>query len=215
MRNLLTAWLAVSVMTIVSAVYLVSALLYLAPPNPVTLLHLPAVRGLLHPFFAQNWHLFAPNPIRMNLVLTVRCSTGAQVTPWLDPFTPWLAQHHRNRFSPMGKMLRVPQNAMFAVLGRSADEWRPLICRRTPEAPMCRGEDPASRRQRDLGVFILQRVGSAVCDQVAGSGRVRYVQPRILIHEPPPWSKRMLPAGAGSTKYLPLPWLPYVPVSGS
>jgi len=214
MRNPVTAWLAATVMATISAGYVVSALLYLSPPNPVSLLHLPAIRGVLHPFFAQNWHLFAPNPIRMNLVLTVRCEIGGRVTPWLDPFTPWLAQHHRNRFSPMGKMLRIPQNAMFAVLGRSADEWRPLICRRTPEAPLCRGEDPASRRQRDLGLFILRRVSSVVCDRVAGAGHVSHVQPRILIHEPPPWSKRMLPADAGSTRYLALPWQAYVAVRG-
>lgn len=209
MRGPTTAWIAAAVMTMVSMVYLASALIYLAPPNPVSLLHLQTVRGLLHPFFAQNWHLFAPNPIRTNLVLTVRCKVGPRITPWLDPYTPWLVQHHRNRFSPMGKMLRVPQHAMFAVLGRSADEWRPLVCRRTPDSPFCRGEDPLARRQRELGLYILQRISSVVCDGVAGPGHAESVQPRILIHEPPPWSKRTLPASAGSTKYLALPWMPY------
>ena len=63
-------------------------------------------------------------------------------------------------------------------------------------------------------MYILQRVGSAVCDGVAGPGNAGYVQPRILIHEPPPWSKRMLPASAGSTRYLQLPWLRYMPARG-
>jgi len=205
-----TAWLAAAMMAAAFVVYVTSVLLYLAPPNPLSLLHARAIRGLLHPFFSQNWHLFAPNPVRTNLVLTVRCRIGGRVTSWVDPFTPWLARHHRSRVSPMGKMLRIPQNAMFAVLGRSADDWRPLICRRTPQAPLCRGEDPASRRQRELGLLVLQRAGSAVCDRIAGGGRIGGVQLRILIHEPPPWSRRMLPAEAGSTKYLALPWLPYL-----
>lgn len=208
------AWLAAVVMAVVFVAYITTALLYLAPPNPLSLLHAQAIRGLLHPFFSQNWHLFAPNPVRTNLVLTVRCRVGGQVTPWIDPFTPWLARHHRNRVSPMGKMLRIPQNAMFAVLGRSTDEWRPLICRRMPEAPLCRGEDPGSRRQRELGLYVLQRVGSAVCDRAASGGQIGGVQPRILIHEPPPWSRRMWPAEAGSTTYLRLPWLPHVPAGG-
>jgi hypothetical protein len=215
MRYPVTAWLAAAVMGAAFVVYVTSAVIYLAPPNPVSLLHARAVRTLLHPLFSQNWHLFAPNPVRTNLVLTVRCRIDGRVTPWIDPFTPWLAEHHRNRFSPMGKVLRIPQNAMYAVLGRTGDEWRPLICRRTPQAPTCRGEDPAARRQRELGLSVLQRVGSAVCDRVAGGRPVSAVQPRILIHEPPPWSRRALPAEAGSTKYLALPWLPHVRAGGS
>ena len=106
------AWTSVVVMAVAFLVYVGSAVLYLAPPNPLSLQSLPAIRAILHPFFSQNWHLFAPNPIRSNFVLTVRCRVNGQTSPWHDPFTPLQAQHHRHRFSPMGKVTRVPFNSM-------------------------------------------------------------------------------------------------------
>lgn len=204
-------WCFMTGALLAAAGYLGGTFLYLAPPNPLTLAWLPAIHAMLHPFFIQNWHLFAPNPVRTNLVLSVRCRVGRAPTPWHDPFTAWLARHHRSRLSPMGKVLRIPQNAMYIFLGKSGDDWRPLLCRRLREHPVCRGEDPAARRRQELGHFVLQRVGSAACDQLVRSGRAEGVQVRILIHEPPPWSKRHLPAEAGSTRYLELPWMPYTP----
>jgi len=205
----------ISVMSGLSAMYVANTFLYLSPPNPLTLKLWPLIRTIQEPFFVQNWHLFAPNPVRTNLVLTVRCRIGDKVTPWRDPMTPLLARHHRSRLSPMGKMIRIPQNAMHLVLGRTSDEWRSLICRRSKDHPTCRGEDQASRRARELGQFLLHRIASGVCDGVAEYGRVTSVQTRILIHEPPVWSMRDMPAEAGSTKYITLPWMPYMPRGSS
>jgi hypothetical protein len=189
--------------------YVVNTALYLAPPNPLTLRVLPVVMAIQHPWFSQNWHLFAPSPIRSNILLTVRCRVGDRITPWHDPMSPWLAAHHRSRLSPMGKLLRLPMNAMFMVLGRTSDDWRHLLCRRTPDAPPCRETDPGMRRQREVGLLVLRRIASATCDRLAGPARADAVQPRILIHDPPPWSRRHLPAEAGTTRYVLLPWMPY------
>jgi hypothetical protein len=170
---------------------------------------LPIIYGLQHPLFAQNWHLFAPNPVHSNFVLTVRCRTGRAVTPWHDVTTPLLARHHRNRASPMGRVLRVQQNAVHLALGWNPDDWRTLICRRDPAHPTCGGGDAPAQQRRAMGRVVLRRVASAACDAVAGRGRSSHVQTRLLIHDPPRWSQRHLPAGAGSTRYLTLPWEAY------
>lgn len=194
-----------------AVVYVTNTFLYLAPANPVKLRHARVIYGIEQPLFSQNWHLFAPNPIKTNFVLAIRCRTRRDVTPWRDPFTPLLVTHHRNRFTPMGKVVRIPLNAIFSFLGRTTDEWRPLICRRQPGRPACRGDDPPTKKQRDLGRFLLQRISSASCDQLVGPGHTTAVQVRILIHTPPPFSQRMLPSDRGTTKYLTLPWLSYQP----
>jgi hypothetical protein len=194
-----------------AVVYVSNTILYLTPPNPVKLQLAPIIYGLQHPLFSQDWRLFAPHPIKTNFGLAVRCRTIDGVTPWYDPFTPLLAAHHRNRFTPMGKVSRIPRGAIFAFMGQTTDEWRPLICKRAPDLAVCRGDDADSKKQRELGAFLLARLGSASCDQLAGSGRTIAVQLRILIHTPPPFSKRHLPSEEGSTRYVPLPWLPYQP----
>ncbi len=211
MARVVVAWVGIIAASGTVALYVASTFLYLSPPNPLTLQWWPVIQRIQQPFFVQNWHLFAPYPIRMNLVLTVRCRVGEKTTPWHDPFTPMLARHHQNRITPLGKVIRVPGNAMHLALGWSSDEWRPLICKRTGSDPVCRGQDPAGRRQRELGQFLLHRMASAACDDIVGPRRATAVQERILIHEPPPWSRRLMPAEAGSTKYIELPWLRYEP----
>ena len=195
----------------VAAIYVVNTFLYLTPPNPIKLHLSPVVYALEHPFFAQNWHLFAPNPVKTNFILTVRCRLHDRVTSWHDPYTPLLAAHHRNRFTPMGKVLRIPQNAVVAFLGRNTDEWLPLLCRQKRHLAPCRGEDEVTKKQRDLGKFLLQRLSSTACDDLSGGGQTVAVQVRIHLHKPPPISQRHLPGEAGSTTYLTLPWAPYTP----
>ncbi len=206
---------ALSVLLVVggfASLYIASTFLYLTPPNPVKLELYPVIYALEQPYFSQNWHLFAPNPVKSNFVLAVRCRLlDGAVTRWHDPVTPLLAAHHRNRLSPMGKVLRVPQHAIFAFLGRSTDEWRSLLCRHKPNTPICRRPDPVTQKQRDLGKFMLHRLSSAACDSLVGTGRSTAVQIRILLHKPPPFSQRHLPSEAGSTTYVTLPWLPYLP----
>ncbi|MGH2396276.1 MAG: DUF5819 family protein [bacterium] len=202
-------WTSATVMALAAGVYVMTATLYLAPPNPVAALHLRIINRVMYPFFSQNWHLFAPSPIRTNFVLTARCRVGSKVTAWQDISTPMLARHHRDRNSPMGRMLRTQSAAVHQLLGRPTDEWLPLICRRDRSLPACRGEDNASRKTRETAMFTINRVASAACDRLVGLGQTSAVQARILVHQPPPWSQRHLPGEAGTTRYMLLSWGDY------
>lgn len=199
-------WIGATAMALAAGVYVTTTALYLAPPNPVAARHLRTINRVMYPFFSQNWHLFAPSPIRTNFVLTARCRVGDKVTAWQDIHTPILARHHRDRNSPMGRLLRTQSAAVHQLLGRSTDEWLPLICRRDGTLPACRGEDHASRRTRETALFIINRVASAACDRLVAVGQTSAVQGRVLVHQPPPWSQRHLPSEAGTTRYMLLPW---------
>lgn len=205
----LVFWVSVMGAAVGATLYVAITMLYLAPPNPIKARHLQKVNAVMYPFFQQNWHLFAPNPIRSNFVLTARCRVGDRVSDWQDISTPLLARHHSNRNSPMGRLLRTPGAAVHQILGRSSDEWLPLICRRDPSSAACRGEDEVSSRVRENAQFIINRVASASCDRWVGIGHASAVQARILVHEPPPWSQRHLGAEAGTTRYVSLPWAEY------
>ncbi len=206
MGRKLSVWLATIACAAVLATYFTSTFLYLTPPNPVKARHLSVIVRIEHPFFSQNWHLFAPHPIRTNLILTGRCRAGDRTTQWKDLTTPLVAGHHRNRLSAMGKLMRPTQDALHLILGRSLDEWRPLVCKRFPAHESCRN-DPGRKKAWELGTYVVQRVVSADCASVPG---VQKVQARILIHEPPPWSRRYESSEAGTVRYLTLPWMDYV-----
>lgn len=206
MAQKLGVWLATLVCAGLLGVYFTTTFLYLTPPNPVKARHLATIVRIEHPLFSQNWHLFAPNPIRTNHILAGRCRAGEQVTPWEDLTTPLVAGHHRFRLSPMGKLVRPTQDALYLILGRNHDEWRPLLCKRFPGHESCRN-DPGRKKAWELGIYVVQRVVSASCADVPG---VQQVQARIFIHEPPPWSRRREAQEWGRVRYVTLPWMDYV-----
>jgi len=207
MSQKISVWLAAAVCGAVLAIYFTATFLYLTPPNPVKARHLATILRIEHPLFSQNWHLFAPNPVRSNLILAGRCRVGDQTTPWKDLTTPLVAGHHRSRLSPMGKLVRPTQDALYLLLGRSLDEWRPLICKRFPTHESCRN-NRGREKAWELGTYVVQRVVSASCAGVAG---VQKVQGRIFIHEPPAWSRRNESQEGGRVSYVTLPWMDHVP----
>lgn len=202
----LSVWVASAFCALVLTIYFTSTFLYLTPPNPIKARHLATILRIEHPLFSQNWHLFAPNPVRTNLILAGRCRAGAEMTPWNDLTTPLVGAQHRNRLSPTGKLARPMQEGLYLILGRSLDEWRPLICRRFPAEERCRNTR-GRQKAVELGLYIVQRVVSASC---AGLPGVQGVQARIFVHDPPPWSRRDEPQESGRIRYVTLPWMDYI-----
>lgn len=212
MGRVIVCWAVILMMAAFTILYIANTVLYLTPPNPVKVRLLPLVFAIEHPLFVQNWHLFAPDPIRSNFVLAVRCRTGDRITPWRDATKPMLARLHQDRNSPMSRLLRIQQNAIRLAFGWTSDEWLRLLCRRETRHARCRGEDPETARQQEIGFVLLRRSGSLACDEVVGAGRATAVQLTVLVHQPPPWSKRHLPDEGGSTRSIVFPWMRYQPL---
>lgn len=86
--------------------------LYLTPDNPVKLATWKHVNGYVHPMFAQNWQLFAPNPISQDELVHVKVrwrEDGKQKvweTDWIDLTTPIFEGIHRTRIGPYSKLAR-------------------------------------------------------------------------------------------------------------
>ena len=70
----------------VAAVHLSATFLYNAPANPVSQRYAPQVDWWMNPLFAQNWRLFAPNPISENVAVQARASLrpDGRPTAWFD-----------------------------------------------------------------------------------------------------------------------------------
>jgi hypothetical protein len=207
-------WGAITILGLSAGLYLLNTVLYLTPLNPVKAQWYRLVVGLQHPLFEQNWHLFAPNPVRSNFVLTVRCRTSTGVSAWHDITMPLLARLHRDRHSPVGRLLRVQQNAIRNFLFGSPSEWRMQACRRDPDSDTCRRVSDGDRRAREAGAYLLGRTAAAACDRLVGPGRAIAIQAGILIHHPPPWSRRHEPDAGGTTRAVRLPWAPHPAAPG-
>src|SRR3712207_5577325 len=89
-------------------------LAFLMPLNPTKVRIQHHVGAYMQPFFVQDWHLFAPDPVKDTRVLTVACQLRQpdgtyRVTDWADVSTPLRQARQRNRFSPADRLDR-PQS---------------------------------------------------------------------------------------------------------
>ncbi len=194
---------------------------YLTPLNPVKLRIYDVILAYMHPFFVQNWHLFAPDPVKDTRVLTVACRLKQPdgrtvVTDWVDISTPFRQARYRNRFTPADRLDRPQSSAVHAIFNR--DEMLATLLKHRTKEPSEYNElvDELAQidaRERQNGVLLLNRIASAHCDRLYGRGRTEAVRVRIVILRFPRFSQRHLPDEAGELSYILLDWAPYQDVA--
>lgn len=88
-----TAWWSRGLVALVAllvagvvATHLFATFLYNSPPNPVSQRYAAPLRTWMTPLFAQNWQLFAPDPLSEQIDVQARASeTGSgRLTAWRD-----------------------------------------------------------------------------------------------------------------------------------
>ncbi|WP_437636485.1 DUF5819 family protein [Sorangium sp. So ce854] len=211
-------------------------LAYLTPQNPLKLRLARLIEGYMNPFFQQNWHLFAPDPITDTRLLMVACRLRAPdgsttETGWTDITTPYWEAHLDNRLGPATRVGRSVTGA--ARLLYSADPAALQMAKKLDEhraraQPDGGGQEPPEeqelQRLRDqvkkeqdaayrLGKIVLERAGSAHCDSLHGPGRTTAVRVRMGVLRFPRFSRRDLPDAKGDMTYYDLDWAPYQPVA--
>ncbi|MFI0723429.1 DUF5819 family protein [Streptomyces sp. NPDC021224] len=74
-----------SVVGLVTAVQLAVLFLGAAPPNTVSKRFDSGLQRWSQPWFQQNWRLFAPDPLMVNVRVQARArTTSGTVSPWID-----------------------------------------------------------------------------------------------------------------------------------
>jgi hypothetical protein len=195
-----------------------TTLVYLAPINPGTLLIAPQVDSYMNPWFAQDWRLFAPDPIADTRTLLVECrlrgpdGRSAETAP-ADVSTPLWDALARQRFSPAASLARL--QAHIVQLWLQKDEGlRRLEARQSPEVNgLVEALRGAERPRRALAAHLLARLGAAYCDQRHGPGQTVATRVTLSILRFPRFSQRQLPDAAGETRIYPFEWMPYEPVA--
>lgn len=205
------------VILVVLVVHFGFTIAYIAPINPVKLRIYGVIVSYMHPFFVQNWHLFAPDPVKDTRVLTVACRLrqpdgSTTVTDWADISTPFRQARYINRFTPADRMDRPQSSAVHAIFNR--DETLTMLQKhRTNEDSeynaMVDELVEADAQERKNGVLLLNRIASAHCDRLYGQGRTEAVRVRIAVLRFPRFSERYLPDAAGELSYITMDWAPY------
>jgi hypothetical protein len=176
-----------------------------APLSPAKLRYYDAITNYLHPYFTQNWMLFAPDPLTddRGILARARCANGS-VTPYYDVTTPTIKSTQESRFFP-------PRTArLISSTLQQLTQSDPVLNRiretekdkKSPVLPLL----PIERTSRDEAARFLARFSMTRMPQVC-EGRPESIQVRVYYHEMPPWSQRHKPVTSGKVSATDLEWL--------
>lgn len=176
------------------ALHLALTTLYVMPPNPIkTLTNIDA--QYIGKYFYQDWGLFAPTPIDIDLGVLVECLTASGFASGpLDVTSDFIAQHQRNPFSPFDRVARVPGNYAhsFISLARS-EESLAKLCQKDPNASGC---DDFKQQQKNREAQAKKGLALVAQHFCADMSKYRFgksfdrAHVWVTITNVPRWSKR-------------------------
>jgi hypothetical protein len=210
-----------TMLVIVLSVHFGMTLMYLAPFNPILLRIAPVVEGYMTPWFAQDWRLFAPDPINETRMLLVACrvrqTNGSTVeTAWADVSTPLWEAQARQRFSSSALLIR-PQMQAVQLYFDPGKVLPALERHRTVEDSEVNQLTDAIRAEwgarRILATRVLTRLSAAYCDRWYGVGQTVATRAGLAVLRFPRFSQRQLPDADGKWRFYPFAWMPYERVS--
>lgn len=175
-----------------------AALFSQMPLSPLKLRYYPHVARYLEPYFAQNWMLFAPDPLSDDRGILVRARCADQtVTAFYDVTSPLIDRVQHNRFFPSRMSRLVTSNAVQLaapdpVLARLREAEK---TEDRPQLPLL----PQEKTTQEEARRALERYGLSQLPAGACAGRPDSVQLRMYVHQPPPWSQRKDPSARGVT----------------
>ncbi|MFV2117201.1 DUF5819 family protein [Streptomyces sp. Act-28] len=187
------------------------------PLSPAKVKLAAPVNEYLHPYFSQNWMLFAPDPLAADqgVIARGRCEDG-EVTPYRDVTGPFIKQAQDSRFFP-SRMSRIVSNGIQQY--NATDElMRRLRSQEKTEAETQRDESeeakgdllpltPFEKRTRAQAVQFLSRFAWTQMPQACGNGQSpEEVQVRMYIRTLPPWSERDNPRAKDDLELFDFPW---------
>ncbi len=162
--------------------------LSLLPLNPLSYALGDVLAAYVLPFFAQNWKLFAPEPVSSDSAAYARAiyhERGEErTTPWIDFTDPVLDAVRRNPVSPLNFRLTVMSKAMAGVFGEAGLAAADAVQR---EKLMDEWVDPV---RMPRGLVVLEAAGSAVLRAAYPGIAFEHVQVMMSSHPVPRFSKR-------------------------
>ncbi|WP_036618718.1 DUF5819 family protein [Paenibacillus alvei] len=189
--------------------------LYLSPVNPVKAAMKPYIQQYTQDLFAQNWSLFAPEPLHNNTALLVKCDVGKEKqSEWYNINYGMIQAFHEQPLGPFARLSRMHLTAIRYYQGFSdptAELTRQKICEKDSDNPLCTREDEASKNYKEIGKKMLARLGSTACSQLSKqeANTVKNVKLRMLVTPVRPFSDRNNKEWKPEISGLETDWLPF------
>lgn len=164
-------------------------LLYLAPDNLLKRRFSEPLYRYMDPLFAQNWQLFAPNPVSQHRSLVVKAKirdpkTGQiRETPWRDITRPQVQDVWENRLFNSSRSLRFQVSAI----------------------RMYQSKDPERKAE---GLQMLRRLALDSLRSEPDFPHLEQIKVRIVVNQFPRYPERQKPDRMGSLIFDETDWMP-------
>ena len=170
-------WLAAVTLIVGVLLHFSLVIAMMAIPFAVPAEARPAVDRYLVPFFAQDWHLFAPSPDVHDYAVfargAVRTGERLEWTPWQDLVDPLVRAVQANRLAPEAVSLNLAYKAPARTFDAAGAFGHVRI-----------GQEVIAERWRDLegqpaSVIVLERMASAAVGEAHQGRQFELVQVMI------------------------------------
>jgi hypothetical protein len=173
--------------------HLVVTTVYVSPPSPAkNAFFAVPITQYIDRYFYQDWGLFAPNPISMDIDVLVACVKGSLKEKPINITSPL---HARRYILGLDRVNRVAVNYAYSYITPPRTDSLILdkLCQNSQEHPACESAKERLKLQREAQREGLRRVASAFCADLAevrGQGRYRQADIWIVLTHAPRWENR-------------------------
>ncbi len=185
--------LAGAVATVLVLFHLVVTAVYVSPPSPAknAFFSVP-ITNYIDRYFYQDWGLFAPNPISMDIDVLVACVSESLKEKPINITSPLYARRY---ILGLDRVNRVAANYAYSYITPSRTDFLIVskLCRNSQEHPACESIEKRFELRREAEKEGLRRVASAFCADLAevrGQGRYRQADIWIVLTHAPRWENR-------------------------
>ncbi|MDU0329070.1 DUF5819 family protein [Paenibacillus sp. 3LSP] len=189
--------LMVVLLAIFSVFHFSVIVLHAGPINPISAKLQSQINAYVTPFFQQNWHLFAPNPVTTNFKLYVKVrytepgKNEIVESKWLDMVSPMLKKNEETLFSPYNRLIRLGSGYVHELkLGGHDELTYELLNTITDDSPLYDRIDEKMNKHIEDQKRMTYRYVSAYAKAAFPDKRVLSVQFMTGQQDAVPYSKR-------------------------
>lgn len=181
-------WIWAGGLGLLLGIHFLLTILYLAPDNLLKRRFSEPLQRYMDPLFAQNWQLFAPNPISQHRSLVIKAKyrdprTGEiRESPWMDITRPHVRDIWENRFFNDARTLRFQTSAI----------------------KMYQSEEPD---RKAAGLRMLHRLALHSLKSEPELRNVEQVKVRIVLNRFPRYPEREKPDQTGTLYFDETDWM--------
>ncbi|NPC91741.1 DNA-directed RNA polymerase subunit beta [Bacillus sp. WMMC1349] len=167
--------------------------LYVLPFNPIKNKINAPILAYMHPLFAQNWQLFAPNPLSRDTYVNVQVrDKNGEESSWIDISTPLYDANHKNRISPINTLVRLGTGAYMQTVNEDK-LMNKIELKKSMENPHLESQNNKDKELTDYqkdGIQMLYNLGQHYAEIYFKNQNIEELRVRVLRTEPIPFSKR-------------------------